>query len=711
VTTPQKSLLPITLFVVGMMPCLAQAAEPIDQAPRTLMRLPAWIESMGDEELPLADEAPSAPETADPTVPVADWVEDMASETRAPRTAGGMPASQQPTPVRRRMLPSRLAMVPSPTEPTSPSDEPQADDVPPQETTPPKAEPVAVTADIMPTLSIDQATFRGAIPGKTTRSEITATWGAGEAFTRDDGTEGIGWDSEQFARVEAIFDGDVVATIGIRLSEPVPVTDLTEQLEMADLRSVAVKDEQDVVVGNVYPERGVILGIDPETANAATIIIEPLDADSFVMRAEAAIETCSAYATADLQEAIRLDPQHLRAHRLLLALCYDEGKWNQALRLAETAGRLDPEDVWTKLKHAGVLLALDRADEAAVVLERTARLAPSSPLVAAQIAKLSGRACLTRTNPDEQKAVEYFAEAIRRGTPLLTDKQPPAVQAAAREVVLDAHLGTALAIAKGSWQQKARVIPKWIGRADAVTAEFTGEDKERQVLELELCRGVLAVAASTSEAVEPLPWVKRLLELRDQMGEGIGDPWRRRQLDWEVGRGLADALAAAQKRGDATDMLDNATLTAAYLERGSQQRDLTDAERKELGELMFRIGILHSLQRGDHKTAVTWFDRTIPLWHDNDRFDRDGDVGRLGESYVSMAISYWQVGRREDAVEISRHGVDLMVAAVDRSQLEERALAVAYGNLATMYAEEGDDAQSRTYAEMAHRAEATGLVR
>jgi len=228
------------------------------------------------------------------------------------------------------------------------------------------------------------------------------------------------------------------------------------------------------------------------------------------------------------------------------------------------------------------------------------------------------------------------------------------------------------------------------------------------LLELQLCRGTLEVAAGSTEAIEPLPWVKRMLELRDRMGENVTDPWRRREIDWAVGQGLRAALAAAEIRGDPADMLDNATLTAAYLERGGEQRELTAAERKDLGDLMFRIGILHSLQRGDHATAVTWFDRAVPLWEGNDRFTRDGEVGRLGESYVSMAISYWQVNRREDALELSRRGVELMVAAVDAGQLEERALAVAYGNLSTMHAEQGDEEQSRNYAEMAGRAEATG---
>jgi hypothetical protein len=57
---------------------------------------------------------------------------------------------------------------------------------------------------------------------------------------------------------------------------------------------------------------------------------------------------------------------------------------------------------------------------------------------------------------------------------------------------------------------------------------------------------------------------------------------------------------------------------------------------------------------------------------------------------------------------LSRRGVELMVAAVDAKLLEERSLAVAYGNLSTMYAEQGDDTQSQTYAEMASRAEASG---
>jgi tetratricopeptide (TPR) repeat protein len=721
------------------------------------MRLPAWIESYaaaGPADLAeTVDAAAPTPITADLRGPgthvVADWsdLKNVSGPAAKPVVRTPAPPATAPSPAEtggfRRWINDRVATLPKPADlvKPAPSKPPVTEataqaangqtgtgesakaatpaPAQPDDSTTPAEEPIvkpiasapiAATPDELPTVSIDPASFRGALPGKTTRQQIEADWGTGEAFARADGGAGLSWKVEPFERVEVSLDGDLVSSISIKLADPVPVADLARQLEIADLRTVAIRDDQGTAIGEVYPERGVILSVAPGTTDATAILIEPLDADSFVLRAEGEIAKCSAYAVADLQYAIQIDPEHVRAHRLLLAMTADQGKWTQALKLAQAANRLEPDDVWTKLKQAGVLVALDRPDEARKVLDGVTSLPNASPLVVAQAARLAGRITLAQKNPDHQKAVEQFGEAIRLASPLLT-KRSPAVQAASREVILDAHLGTALAIARGTWQQKGRVIPKWISRADAVVKEFKGEESERQTLELQLCRGALAVAAGSAESIEPLPWVKRLLELRDGMGDTVTDPWRRRQIDWDVGQGLADALAAAQKRGDATDMLDNATLTAAYLERGAEQRELTAAERKSLGELMFRIGIMHSLQRGDHATAVTWFDRAIPMWSDNDRFDRDGELGRLGESYVSMAISYWQVERREDAVTLSRRGVDLMVAAVDKSQLEERALAVAYGNLATMYAEQGDEQQSKNYAEMASRAEATGTVR
>lgn len=571
--------------------------------------------------------------------------------------------------------------------------------------------PVAEPPDQTPTLAIDPASFRGVFPGKTTRDEVEASWGKGEPFARDDGTTGIWWKVEPFERVEVILDGESVGSILIKLAEPTSVRELATQLEITDIRTVSILDEQGVSIGEVYPERGVIFSIQPGSQTAQAVILEPLDPESFVLRAEGELEGNTALATADLQYAIEIDPQHLRALRLLLALRCEQGKWSEALAIAERAEAVDPDDIWTRLKHATVLMALEQTDLAREKVAAVRNQANTSPLVVAQAERMLGRIALVSSEPDYQKAVEHFSNAIRTSSPLLNAKTE-STQKAARDVLLDAHLGTALAIAKGTWQQKARVIPKWITRSETIASEApVGEELEKHALELQLCRGALAVAAGSTESFDPLPWVKRLLQVRAKLDTTTTDPWRRRQIDWEIGEGLSDALVATQKRGDAADMLENATLTAAYLERGAEFRQLTHKERKNVGDLLFRIGILYSLQKGDHATAVTWFDKALPLWEENPAFARAGETGQLGESLVSMAISYWQVDRRDDAVAINRKGVDLMVEAVEQQTLGEQSLAVAYGNLSTMYAEQGDQAKAQSYADLAARAEASGGIR
>jgi len=598
----------------------------------------------------------------------------------------------------------------------------------PAETTP---EPVAVTATAVPapvptpemdgppqpdsrtepSLAVDPVTFNGVCPGKTTRNELRARmepkFGLGEAFTREDGAKGYAWALEEgpLERAEATLDGDVVDSIRIKLADPLSVDELAAFFEIGDLNSVSILDESGVSIGEVYPECGLIFSLKPGTRSALAVMIEPLDPEAFVLRAEGEIETDTDLAIVDLKFAVELDPQHLRARRMLLALLCEQGKWQQALALGSVTEELDPEDVWTHLKNASVLMAIGRYDEArqrVLIVKTMPNLEGVAP---AQVERMLGRIDVECPSPDHKAAVKHFDTAIRSAMQL-RQARSKSIREAARDVLLDANLGMAVAIAKGEWQRKGEVVAKWLAAASKMVDDVSPETAERPLLEIQLCRGALAAAAGC-EVVDPLPWVKRLLVTRDRINNDLTDAWQRRQIDWEVGLGLADALTASQKRGVATDLIDNATLTVAYLERGAEHRELTDTERASIGDLLFRIGVLHSLQNGDHATAVTWFEKVRSYWDRNASFESHGEVGRLGESYVSMAVSYWQVDRRDDALDLCRRGIDCMVTAVDNRLLDEPALALAYGNLSMMYAEQGEDERSKTYAEMASRAEAS----
>ena len=78
-----------------------------------------------------------------------------------------------------------------------------------------------------------------------------------------------------------------------------------------------------------------------------------------------------------------------------------------------------------------------------------------------------------------------------------------------------------------------------------------------------------------------------------------------------------------------------------------------------------------------------------------------------GSVAVDAEVPQRLIDRRDDALDLCRRGIDCMVTAVDSRLLDEPALALAYGNLSMMYAEQGEDERSKTYAEMASRAEAS----
>jgi hypothetical protein len=64
------------------------------------------------------------------------------------------------------------------------------------------------------------------------------------------------------------------------------------------------------------------------------------------------------------------------------------------------------------------------------------------------------------------------------------------------------------------------------------------------------------------------------------------------------------------------------------------------------------------------------------------------------------------VNQHEEAVRLSRQGLDLMDQAANDGQLDKSALAVPYSNLARMHELMGDARSAKQYTELAARARA-----
>ena len=75
-----------------------------------------------------------------------------------------------------------------------------------------------------------------------------------------------------------------------------------------------------------------------------------------------------------------------------------------------------------------------------------------------------------------------------------------------------------------------------------------------------------------------------------------------------------------------------------------------------------------------------------------------------GEELVSMGVTYWQVGEKDRALDLTLNGATLTQQAVDRGVLPKASLAVPYGNLATMYKQLGQASDAAKYADLAKAA-------
>jgi hypothetical protein len=119
------------------------------------------------------------------------------------------------------------------------------------------------------------------------------------------------------------------------------------------------------------------------------------------------------------------------------------------------------------------------------------------------------------------------------------------------------------------------------------------------------------------------------------------------------------------------------------------------------------MGAVYANNRRDHRTAVSWFDKAIPLLGRSPPQEAMADLSRLGDSFVSMGVSYWNAGNRRKAIALTEHGANLIEESVRRGAHDRSLLIIPYTNLAAMNREVGDSAGANRMQELAEKAKGT----
>lgn len=81
-------------------------------------------------------------------------------------------------------------------------------------------------------------------------------------------------------------------------------------------------------------------------------------------------------------------------------------------------------------------------------------------------------------------------------------------------------------------------------------------------------------------------------------------------------------------------------------------------------------------------------------------------LGRHGERFVSMGVSYWAVGARNEAIRLTKEGIDALEKASRSGHFGRQELVVPYANLASMYQSLGKHAEARRMSALAQKIEA-----
>jgi len=573
-----------------------------------------------------------------------------------------------------------------------------------------------------PSVEIHATSFHGVQPGQSTRTAVLQRWG--DPLTLEEGADSnatvgsvngspstLSFRIDPFERVDVVFTDDIVHSLVVPLGETVSAEKLIEQLALAAIRPVHVTNRAGETIGLAFPERGVLFSMrtDGDRQGVEQLILEPIEAEPFVLRAEADLLGTITANLRDLDFAIQQDDPVARPHWLRSKILLAIGQPGAAEKSAARAVALAPDEISYRLTWADALARTGKSDQAVEEITRILHRSSLPPLRQARAKLLLGRLARRPTKASLPPPIELYVQAVRLASPRIEGEDAVA-RRAARQILIDAHLEIAREIGWGNWQQKNRVVPMWLKRASRFAATSKAKDKQqppsqqqqqegaRRLSVLQIAEGSLLAMSGFASEDDPRPWV----DIAERAGHAVldksNDPLTRELIEWRLGCVDFYAMQLEHQRGAVQKGLAYGQAAIAHLRRGAEHREATAEDDYLIGRLFFQMGSLYAIDHHDHQRAVQWYERALPVLVDSDGPPADADPRRYGDSLVSMGVSYWEVGDRDTAWELTQRGRQVIRHAIDQGRLAESAIDVADDNLAVMRSAMGGDVRqvSRT---------------
>ena len=548
-------------------------------------------------------------------------------------------------------------------------------------------------------LDVRSLMFNDIEAGATPLAKLREKWGSPDETVNENGASVLVYQIPPFRSVDVSVDEDIVTSIVIYLDDEMTADELATQLNLLQISPVNILDDQEDILGRSFPERGVTFGFHPQAKGelVAQILLEPISSEPFLLRAQYGSQHENQRAFTDLNLALSLDPELAAAHHQKAQLLVRVGRYLDGAKSVDRALDINPKQPEYILTRAGISETIGYLDQANEDVRNVLDQNKVPHHVRAQALLQAGNLAMRGPQPDYQKALQCHQRAIELAAPLGKDNRF-AIRRAAKRTLIDAHVAVAKAIAYGNWKNKKEIVPKWLDRAAALAEELIQHDDGAPLLRLYVNQQALSALAGIRKLVTPAEIVRATIARAEQLEKLSDDTLCQQEKDWILAQALVDVLRIEFARGQTESAKKHGLHAVKVLENLAEQRRDNLDYTLILGEVYFRIGSIHAVQLEDHPTAVNWYTKSLDLLERPRPITSTFDDAQMGEWFVSMAVSLWEVREREKAINLTEHGTKLIERAVDEESVSGDSLHVPYSNLTRMYEHIGDNERAEKYA-------------
>lgn len=556
--------------------------------------------------------------------------------------------------------------------------------------------------------NIHATKFNEAEPGVTTIGEIRRMWGEPARTIEEEESVKLIYHVPGFRQVDVVLDEEgIVSSMLVHLSQPIPVAQASKELGLLDFAPVPIPDEYGLLLGQGYPERGIMYSYAAGQPGVAVerLILEPITGEMFRMRAEHDFDRQYQRDLADLSEAIRRDPLDAHAHWLRSQILATTGRYASAMDSVNEAVRLAPEAGIYQLTRARLLALTGEYERGIAETKQVINNAETPAEVAARGETQLGDLLIMGDHPDYQEAMKHHLRAIDLAAKVI-DERRFGIRRLAKKVLVDAHLAVAMDVALGNFQRQDEVVPKWLMRATEIAEQFITQDNGDKTMRMDVYRTSLAAFGVLQGKFDANIAAEEAIAEGRRLIADAADPIYQQRIERSLAETLFHAVKLERAKGQLENGIRYANNSLALLKNLSSDHASNEHDQYLEGQLYFLVGSLYAVQDSDHSEAVEWYTRALPKLNPPHISFPWLETNDLGEIFVSMGVSYWASGAKEKAIRLTQRGANLMQQSVEIGTLEQTAMAIPFGNLATMHGKLGHTKESNDFAKMASKLEA-----